>query len=119
MGQCQRLLTGSLELAPGTSSFEAELAGAEGLVHGLAVLFSIAGIEGAPCDWYSTLLVSQPQQFQFGARKLCFLPHRYVMSPMACNLGNHQSKNNCPNSVQLHDPSSLLELRGQSLFCYK
>ena len=42
--QWRPLATGSILLEPGISSFEAELAGAEGLVHCLAHLFSLPGL---------------------------------------------------------------------------
>ena len=53
--QWQQVLTGSVLLEPRTSSFAAELAGAEGLAHGLAHLLSCPGLAGPTHSWYSSL----------------------------------------------------------------
>lgn len=50
------LMYGSIELGTGLTSFEAELSGAEGLVHGLCHLFSIPGLEGQTQEWFSSYL---------------------------------------------------------------
>lgn len=54
--QWQQVMSGSILLKPGISSFEAELAGAEGLAHGLAHLLSTPGLSGPTEHWFSSFL---------------------------------------------------------------
>ena len=54
--QWQPFIRGSILLGSGLTSFEAELAGAEGLVHRLAFLFSCPGLDGPTCNWFSSIL---------------------------------------------------------------
>ena len=54
--QWRRLMIGSVLLEPGLTSFEAELAGTEGLVHGLAYLFSCPALAGPTHGWFFSLL---------------------------------------------------------------
>ena len=50
----QPLLRGRVLLPPGTTSFEAELAGAEALAHSLAFFFSLPGLTGQTQEWFAS-----------------------------------------------------------------
>ena len=52
------------------SSFEAELAGVEGLVQGLAHLFQYPSLNQTVQGWYDLLLKTSPPSFSFPRRHL-------------------------------------------------